>query len=1057
MVVEFGILGPLQLMDAGALLTVPGGRQRILLGMLIVHAGEHLRSDRLIDALWGDALPVNPGNALQQRIVAIRRLLGDVVRTVPGGYQLDVRAEAIDARRFERLADEGHRALGRGEHERAARRLADALRLWRGAALTGFDADWAHAEARRLDERRLVAQEDRIDAELALGRHADVLAELDQLVAAHPLRERLRGQLMLGLARGNRQSDALEIYETGRELLSDRLGIDPSPQLRRIHLQVLDQRAAVAPVAAPATLVRLPVPASSFVGRADELERVRALLVTERILTITGPGGAGKTRLALEAARQAGGPTPRAVFFVDLAAVSEQGAVASTVAGALDVGGNQELSADQALHAALSARPTLLLFDNCEHLFPAVSRLVHDIVTRHQDVHVLATSREPLGVDGEIVWPIPTLPIPPAATRSFEQAASHASVRLFLERSRGDAAGSELDDTEVGAVVRIVRHLDGLPLAIELAAAKTRVLSPVELADRLGDRFRLLTDGRRSGPDRHRTLWDTLEWSWSLLDEPMRRAWMAASVPADAFTTELLAALLDAVGSDMDALDAITGLCDRSLLTVHEHGTPTRYRMLETLREFGTRRLEQAGLDAVTRAAHADTVEMMIGGADRTTPATWDIDLDLQRRWLPEARMALRWRADQDDPRSVQRLAAKLGWLWQLTALAPEGLRWLGRGLGRVEDIDLDEVEPDAVLWAASLRISEAPSDDGLRWAQLAADAARTEPQRSMAQLTVAAHRAVSGGLEGAYAELGRAPRDGSWLEGYWLLLEGQLLAIEGRPAEAEQRLARSEQLLLDNGAWWGVWTSATLIQLAQLRGDVARVLHVADRALSVCERRHTAELEVEVRCMVAMVAIDTGSPADADEQLAAARALVDRTGVAMSRALVASTHGYLLMRRGDDRSATSALERALTLHERAGQVFGRPFVLWALGHLALRAGDRDTARQRQGAAVLDALRRADGDAVAYALEGLAAALAEDGELETAARTLGAANRRRDRLDARDAIITGAEFRGTDRRLRNLLTPARFEAACRTGASQDDDAIRALAREALRPAGEIVP
>jgi predicted ATPase/DNA-binding SARP family transcriptional activator len=1046
--VEFRILGPLELVDAGAALAVPGGRQRSLLGLLVVHAGEDLRTDRLIDALWGDGLPSNPGNALQQLVVLVRRLVGNVLRTVPGGYRLEVDPATIDARRFERLAEEGQQALALGNDERAVRLLGEALRLWRGDALSDVDAPWAVAEARRLDERRVQAQEDRIDADLALGGHRQVVAELGQLVTAHPLRERFRGQLMRALAASGRQAEALEVYAAGRQLLADELGIDPSPELQAIHLEVLGQRVVTgAPRSTPP--VRLPSPASSFVGRGAELDRVRRLLTTERIVTITGPGGGGKTRLAIEAAGGAADAgAARAVYFADLATVHEPGAVASSVASALEVSANQDLTILETIHAALGARPTLLVLDNCEHLLPDVGHLVHDIVTRHRDVQVLATSREPLGVDGEVVWPIPTLPVPPASTRSREEAASFASVRLFLDRSRERVAGFELDERDVPAVVRIVRDLDGLPLAIELAAARTRVLSPPELAERLGDRFRVLAERGLTRPDRQRTLWDTLEWSWGLLDEPLQRAWMAAAVPAGPFTVDLLAALLDAVGAELDALEAVTGLCDRSLLTVHERGSPTRYRMLGTLREFGAHRLLEVGLDRAARTAHASAVEGVIATADRTTAASWDVDLDLQRQWLADARLALRWRADQGDRQGVQRLAARLGWLWLLTALAPEGLQWLDHGLGRIEDIELDGCEPGAVLWAASLRVNEAPQDGGLRWAQLAVDAARDAAQRSTALATVAAHRAVSGDLVGAYADLQHRPRDDSWLEGYWLLLEGQLLAMEGRAREAEQRLERSERLLLDNGAWWGVWTAATLIHLAQLRGDAVRVQALADRALPVCARRHTPELEVELRCIVAMVAVDTGAARQADEQLAAAGAVVERTGVAMSRALVAAGQGYVLLRRGDMRRAAMALEEAIGLHDRGGQVFGRSFYLWALGHLALRAGDAASARQRQAEALLDALQRGDGHAVAYALEGLAAATAAEGNLAGAARAFGAAVDRRARLGADRAVITGAEFRATDLRLRELDGSGQLAEARRAGAGLDDDDLRAIAEEA---------
>jgi hypothetical protein len=399
--------------------------------------------------------------------------------------------------------------------------------------------------------------------------------------------------------------------------------------------------------------------------------------------------------------------------------------------------------------------------------------------------------------------------VPAPATRDRATIEATPAARLFVERARALVPDLHLTDREVAEVARIVRHLDGLPLAIELAAARMRVLSVAEIAARLHEPFRLLAGGRRSAPDRHRALADTLAWSWELLSGAERRAWMAASVPAGPFTAALLEELLDAVGVELDALEAVTALCDRSLLTVHDRAAPTRYRMLETLREFGALRLADAGLEPTVRTAHARAVEAAVGATDRCTAVTWDVDLDVQRAWLPEARAAMRWRARTGDRRGVQRLAAGLGWLWYLTALAPEGLPWLDEALGPIDGIG-PEVVPEAVFWAAALRVNEAPQDHGLRWGQLAVDLVRDTTGAALARAVTATHRAVAGDLAGAHAAIAAESPSAGWVEGYWRLLEGQLSALEGRAADAQRVLARAERLLLDNGAWFGVWTSAT-------------------------------------------------------------------------------------------------------------------------------------------------------------------------------------------------------------------------------------------------------
>jgi predicted ATPase/DNA-binding SARP family transcriptional activator len=1051
--VEYGILGPLELLHAGEPVRVSAGRQRELFALLLAEAGRTVSTSRLVDALWGDDPPENPDNALQQLIHHARRVLGataaQVLVTVPGGYRLETPPEAVDAHRFERLTAEGRRALEAGDPAAATATLSAAAALWRGPALDGIEAAWALEEARRLEELRVTAWEDRVDADLALGRHAALVAELEHLVTAEPMRERARGQLMLALAGSGRQADALRVYDDGRRRLAEELGIDPSPQLQRIHADVLAQRVpagtgTVHPLTVgprgqrqhPAPL--LPTPAGSFVGRTHELAQLGELLTSERVVTVLGPGGAGKSRLALEVARASAATTPDlTVRLVELAPVTEADALPAALAAGLDVAGSRDVPVDEALRSTLRTGRTLLLLDNCEHLLPAVSELTHDLVVSCPELTVLATSREPLGVSGEVVWPLPTLPVPPAEVRTRADAEAYAAFRLLTDRVAEVAPTFELTDAEVPDATRIVRHLDGLPLAIELAAARVRVLSLAEIAARLHDRFGLLSGGRRSAPQRHRALWDTMEWSWSLLDEPDRRAWMAASVPAGPFPASLLEVLLDAVDADLDVLDALTRLTDRSLLSIHDRGAPTRYRMLETLREFGVRRLAETGQEPVVREAHARAVEEVVASSDRWAATEWAVDLQTQRAWLPEARAALRWRAERGDRRGVQRLAARLGWLWYLTALAPEGLRWLDGALGPLAGIDPEEVEPDAVLWAAALRVNEAPDDLGLRWAQLAVDLVEGQVPAAMARAVAATHRALTGDLDGASAEIRREPAHEGWIGGYWRLLEGQIYALEGRASRSQPVLDAAERLLVDHGAWFGVWTSATLVQLAQLRGDEDDVRRVSSRALSVCAHQDAPELEVEIRCTLAMVDAALGRDGEVEEQLRRAAAIADRTGIAMSRALVATARGYARWRHGRNAEAARSFQEALELHDRAGQSFGRPFTLWCLGHLALHEGDLLEAERLHTAALQEAHHRGDGDGIACGLEGLAAVTTADGRAGLGARLLGGAAARRATMGADDPILSRSQAAAAHAQLLRLLGQDVFAAQFTAGAEAD--------------------
>jgi DNA-binding SARP family transcriptional activator len=450
---RFGILGPTQVWHAdGREVTVGGRRLRALLALLLLDAGKVVTAERLIDGLYGGNPPGDAANALQSQVSRPRQLLrdqdrpGGPVESHPAGYRLAVQPDEVDARRFERLAAQGRRALAAGEAPRAAALLREALGLWRGPALADLEGlPFAQAQAVRLEELRVGAVEDRVEAELTLGGQPTLVAELEQLVAAYPLRERLRGQLMRALYAAGRQAEALAAFEEARRTLAEELGADPSAELAAVHLAVLRAdpalagpagREAAAGLGRQAAPRRLPAQLTSFVGRAEEVGRVGKLLGEARLVTLTGPGGAGKTRLAIEAA----GREPDEVCFVDLAPLGRGADVAPATLAALGLrdagllaprapdGGGPPPDVTWRLVAALADRRMLLLLDNCEHVVEAAARLSHRLLEACPTLRILATSREALGITGEALWPVPPLALPPPGTAPAEAPGTRQSA-----------------------------------------------------------------------------------------------------------------------------------------------------------------------------------------------------------------------------------------------------------------------------------------------------------------------------------------------------------------------------------------------------------------------------------------------------------------------------------------------------------------------------------------------------------------------------------------------------------------------------------------------------
>jgi predicted ATPase/DNA-binding SARP family transcriptional activator len=662
--VEFRLLGRLTVVDDGRDLTPHRPKQRALLALLLLRAGELVSADEAVDTLWGERPPPAARNAVQGHVSMLRKRLGrGRIETRDFGYVLRLEEDELDLHQFERLVTD---ARGRAPQEQATM-LGRALALFRGTPLEEFRYDaFAAAEASRIDELRLLALEQRVEAELALGRHEEVVPELERLVVETPLRERLWGQLMLALYRSGRQADALAACRRARKRLGE-LGLEPGPALQRLERQILNQDPVLA--APDAGEVRLPTSPTPFVGRERELADARDVLLHQdvRLLTLTGPGGIGKTRLALEVARSAAPHFPGGAFFVPLASLTNPALILPTVAHATGVGEAGGASAHERLAARFVERPALLVVDNVEHLVegaPALGGLLADAPS----LTLLVTSRAALRLYGEHVYRVPPLD-------------SASASMLFLQRAR--AVGAPLDQAESTrtAIEAICRRLDRLPLAIELAAARTEALSPAALLERLGDRLGLLTGGPVDHPARQQTLRATLEWSCERLTAPEQRMFRQLAVFAGGWSVDAT----EVVCANGNTVALLSSLLDKSLLHLEASGPEPRQSMLETIREYASELLERSGDADVLRRRHAEHYLALAEEAEphlRGDPGTW---LERLEREHDNLRAALDRLHAAGDALVEQRLAGALWRFWYLRGHLNEGRLRLERALAADE------------------------------------------------------------------------------------------------------------------------------------------------------------------------------------------------------------------------------------------------------------------------------------------------------------------------------------------------------------------------------------
>jgi predicted ATPase/DNA-binding SARP family transcriptional activator len=854
---DFRVLGPLEVICDGRPLALGGARRRALLALLVLEAGELVTTERIVEEVWqggrGDA-----SRSVQVYASQLRQLLGDGerIRGETGGYRLLASPEEIDARRFERLLEEGRRLRLSGEHGPAAETLRKALALWRGAPLADLAyAPVAQVESARLEELRLGATEELIEAELALGRHREVLSEIEALVAAEPLRERPRRQLMLALYRCGRQAHALSAYQDARRTLVEELGLEPGPELRELEAAILRQERTL--LVEPAELRarrRLPAAPSDLVGRRREVTDVVALLRDgSRLVTLTGPGGTGKTRIALQAAHELAERFEDGVWWVGLAALTDPELVESTIAHAVE--------AKNGLAEHLRPRHALLLLDNFEQVADAAAT-VADLMRDAPGVKVLVTSRAPLHVSGE--WEYPVDPLPDAD-----------AVALFCERARAVNPTFVSDEH----VAEICRRLDGLPLALELAAARSRLLAPAQLLGRLQQGLPLLTGGARDAPERQRTLRSTIDWSYELLAPSEKTLLARLSIFAGGWTLEAAEAVCEA------AVDELASLRDSSLIGRRDE----RFFLLDTIREYAFERLVELGEHAETEARHAryyaalasDLRPQFRSTQQRAAIATL----------VPEQhnlRGALEW-SSAHAPGLLLELAGNLGGFWAVTGALEEGRRWLELALAVPSPSKRDR--SSVLMAAASLAMRSGDPVSLKRYATEAVELARS---RGDAKAEASALVALAMGFtlthEGTRARalyddaVTAARRAGDdWGLATALGSLGYLVLQEGAHEEAVRISAESVALQRSLGNRMGMATGLCNIGLAAFReGRLAEARDAFLESLDVSVELGFDELIVCSLVGCAALASQEGRTEAARKLLVGADALAGEHGLVL-------------------------------------------------------------------------------------------------------------------------------------------------------------------------------
>jgi predicted ATPase/DNA-binding SARP family transcriptional activator len=1066
---RFGVLGPVTAWTAtDAPVPIPGVKVRALLASLLVNNGRPVSSDRLVDDLWGDGHPANPSGALQVRVSQLRKALDDaepgareLVVSRPPGYLISTDPDSVDAWRFENLAA---RAQETDDPRRRAALLGEALALWRGPALADFaDEEFARTAIARLEEQHLAVLELHAEARLELGEHSLLAGELGDLVARHPLRERLRAAHLRALYRAGRQSEALDSYADLRTRLADELGLEPGPELVSLHQAILEQDPALDPVpTAPRARPRtnLPAPLTELIGRDAAVSTLTAMVHKGRLVTLTGSGGVGKTRLAIETARGVLEEHPDGVWLVELASIDRRetaaAALADLVLKVLDIRetATQDRPTDR-LAAALHSRNLLLVLDNCEHLTDEVAALIEPLLRSAPGLRLLATSREPLGLAGEVLWEVPPLDVP---GNDLGNLLDYGAIRLFLAR----VPGFTLDAGNAAAVTQLCQRLDGIPLALELAATRVRALGVHGLVARLDDRFRLLAAGHRGAPPRQRTLAAVLDWSWDLLTVPERVVLRRLAVHSGGCTMDAA----EAVCSDdrlpaADVLDLLARLVDRSLVVMADHPEGPRYRLLESVAAYCVERLAEAGeLEAVTARHGRYYTELAL----RAEPFLYGAG---QREWLrrldaeaANLRATIEGVVCAGDADRALRIAGALSWYWFLRGRLTQADRALTAALDIADDSNAGP-RARAAAWhtGISLLLGDKTDWTARRDAALDLFTGVDDPAaRARAEWFLAFVEIDLGDLVATEALLNRALTAFEELDDRWgtaaaLVVRAKLAHVRADPIALTGDAERAAELFGTIGDRWGVLRATEwLAGSADMTGDYERAGRLHRESLQLAEE---LELWPEVSARLSWlgwIALELGDYPQAREFCEQAMRLAVEQDSHPGKVFAEFGLGVAARREGKLDIAETHLRNLREMARREegdGHALYLNTVLNELGFAAELRGDAETALALHLEALDVSLDFGESRSIAVALVGMAGATALAGDPGPAARLLGAATEIRRATALPPSPGERDEVNRITATVRAALGGDGFAAELARGGETDVLTLR----KALRPAG----
>jgi predicted ATPase/DNA-binding SARP family transcriptional activator/tetratricopeptide (TPR) repeat protein len=1023
--------------DDGVLADVPGARLRGLLIALALEPGHAVPKATLVDWIWGERPPSDAANALQRLVSRLRKALpAGSVEGRTDGYRLRVEPDAVDAVRFERLVGQARN----DEDPQRVRLLREALALWRGAAMQDVglqDSAAFDAAVTRLGRLRLTAMEDRFDAEISLGHGAELVTELTDLVAAHPVRERLVAALMRALVAARRDTQALLVYQRTREALAEALGADPSPELSALHVALLrgelgrrEQRRRE-----ENRKTNLRAELTSFVGKDADVAEVRELIAEHRLTTVIGPGGAGKTRLATETARTLLGDLPDGAWLVELASIDAGGDLAQSTLAALGLrdallGGAPNAEPVDRLIAATREREALLILDNCEHVIESAAAFAHRVLGECQRLRILATSREPLGITGEALWLAEPLALPEGDPGPGEIESSPA-VQLLRDRAGAVRRDLGADIHTLQTMVRVCRALDGMPLAIELAAARLRTMSLDQLANRLDDRFRLLTGGSRTALPRHKTLRAVVDWSWELLSGAERTVLRRLAVFSGGASLDAAEQVCAGDGVEQEqVLELLTALTEKSLLLTEGDSAP-RYRMTGTIKEYAGQRLAETGESDLARHAHLAYFTELTETAEphlrRAEQLEWLATLEVEHDNIGSA---MRGALAAGEAHAAMRLAAGAGWYWWLSGHKAEGIELIIAATSTPGEVS-DEIR--ATVYALVVLFMTDGLGDQYQAEEWIHKAYRFSQRSQRRDPRLAFVAPLERMLQAPHAFLPAfeplLTDDDPWVRALARLHLGKMrimLGQDGRDADAYLEMALAEFRAL--GERWGI--SFALTELADriaTRGEFAGACEYYEQAIVVVTEVGAIDDVMRMRSRQAQLYWLLGDEDSSAAALAEAQRCAERVTWPDALAELALSKAKLARWAGHAEEAYEQLGRATSmLGDEAERASIRAMTHDLLGYLA---DDPDEARAHRAAASQAASEAGHAPLIAQVLVGVADLALRGERYEQAARLLAASASVRGSPDRSQPDVARIE-QATRRR----LGEARFAEATQEGA-----------------------